>query len=91
MQLWQWQETLSAYTSVAFLDQKSQSDRGGRREAPRVSDAEAMEQAAQMVERFQAMFLKTLRAFHGMRRPGSVVVRRAAQVNVAHQQVNVAG
>lgn len=88
MQLWQWQETLSAYTSVAFLDQKSRSD---RREVPRVSDAEAMEQAAQMVERFQAMFLKTLRAFHGMRRPGSVIVRRAAQVNVAHQQVNMAG
>lgn len=90
MQLWQWQETLSAYGSVAFLD-RSRSDHGDRREAPRVSDAEAMEQAAQIVERFHAMFLKTLRAFQAMRRPGSVVVRRAAQVNVAHQQVNMAG
>jgi hypothetical protein len=90
MQVWQWQETLTAYALVADLDQKSRSDHGHRREAPRVSDAEALKQAAEMVERFQAMFLKALRAFQGMRRPGSVVVRRAAQVNFAHQQVNVA-
>src|SRR5205823_3867976 len=91
MQLWQWQETLTAYASVAVLGQKSTSNYGDRREAPRVSDAEALEQAAEMVERFQAMFLRTLRALQGMRRPGSVVVRRAAQVNMAHQQVNLAG
>jgi hypothetical protein len=62
----------------------------GRWQAVTVEDAEAMEQAAAMVERFNAMFLRTLKALRELRRqvPG-VVVQNAGQVNVGQQQVNV--
>jgi hypothetical protein len=44
-----------------------------------------------MVERFNAMFLRTLKALRDLRRqvPG-VMVQNATQVNVGQQQVNVA-
>jgi hypothetical protein len=62
----------------------------GRWQAPTVADAEAREQAAAMVERFNAMFLRTLKALRDLRRnvPG-VVVQNAGQVNIGGQQLNV--
>jgi hypothetical protein len=44
-----------------------------------------------MVERFNTMFLRTLKALRDLRRqvPG-VVVQTAGQVNIGGQQVNVA-
>jgi hypothetical protein len=44
-----------------------------------------------MVDRFNAIFLRTLKALRDLRRqiPG-VVVKSAGQVNVGRQQVNVA-
>jgi len=43
-----------------------------------------------MVERLHGMFLRTLKVLQDMRRASPrVVVRRAGQVNVAQQQVNV--
>jgi hypothetical protein len=54
-----------------------------------VEDAEALEQAAGMVEWFQAMFLRTLEALRELRRTPGVVVQNAGQVNVGGQQVNV--
>jgi hypothetical protein len=62
----------------------------GRWQAVTVEDAEAMEQAAGMVERFNAMFLRTLKALRDLRRqvPG-VVVQNAGQVNVSGQQLNL--
>jgi hypothetical protein len=61
----------------------------GRWQAVTVEDAEAMEQAAAMVERFHAMFLRTLKALRDLRRTPGVVVQSAGQVNVGQQQVNV--
>jgi hypothetical protein len=50
----------------------------------RLSDAEAMDHAAGMVERYHRLFLRTLRALQDQRRLGRpVVVRRAGQVNIA--------
>jgi hypothetical protein len=43
-----------------------------------------------MVDRFNRIFLRTLRALRDLRRQEPVVVRRAGQVNVGHQQINVA-
>jgi hypothetical protein len=62
----------------------------GRYETPRVSDAEALAEAAGMVERLHRLYVRTLRALQDLRRLEPVVVRRAGQVNVAHQQINVA-
>ena len=62
----------------------------GRWTPPRVTDAEAIDQAAQMVDRFNRVLLRTLRALRDQRRYGPVVVQQAGQVNVAERQVNVA-
>jgi hypothetical protein len=59
---------------------------------PRLTDAQATAEAAAMVERCHRLFLRSLRALQDRRRLGPpVVVRRANQVNIAQQQVNVAG
>jgi hypothetical protein len=43
-------------------------------------------------KRFNRIFLRTLRALRDLRRgPQPVLVQNAGQVNVAQQQVNVAG
>jgi hypothetical protein len=45
-----------------------------------------------MVDRFNRIFLRTLRALCDLRRNGpKVIVKRGGQLNVADQQVNVAG
>ena len=58
---------------------------------PRVSKAEAVQEAAGMVDRWNRMFLRCLRALRDMRRyMPPVVVNNPGQVNIAQQQVNVA-
>ena len=57
-----------------------------------MDDAEAIEQAMAMGDRFNRIFLRTLRALRDLRRYApTVVVQNAGQVNVGGQQVNVAG
>jgi hypothetical protein len=56
-----------------------------------LSDAQAVEQAARMIDRFNRIFLRTLRALQDTRRSTpALVVQNAGQVNVGAQQVNVA-
>jgi hypothetical protein len=65
---------------------------GGKWEPPRVSVFQVVEQAGAMVDRFNRIFLRSLRALRDLRRcPPPVVVQNAGQVNVGQQQVNVAG
>jgi hypothetical protein len=88
IQLWDWQATLKSYAMVATLGMRH---KRAEQEPPRLTYAEAMEQAATMVERFQRMFHRALAAFQAQRRQTRVVVRRAGQVNLAHnQQINLA-
>lgn len=54
---------------------------------PRVSDAAAIEQAAVMADRFQRMFLKTLKAFHDGRKLLTSMTVHGGQVNLANQQI----
>jgi hypothetical protein len=59
-------------------------------QAPRQKDADALDQAAEMVDRFNRIFLRTLRALCDLRRRGGpVIVQNGGQLNVAQQQVNV--
>jgi hypothetical protein len=63
----------------------------GSGESPRLSDAEAIEQAAGRVERFYRILTRSLRSLQEWRRRvPAVVVQNAGPVNVAEQQVNVA-
>jgi hypothetical protein len=83
-----WQEMLTSWAMVwRGVDKRRKEDF----QAPRVSQAEALEQAARMVERYHRLYLQTLRALQNLRRQGPpVVVRRAGQVNIAaQQQVNL--
>ena len=90
--LWQWQETVRGYMQMASLGVKQALREGGPGEPPRVSVADALDQAEGMVERCHRLYLRTLRELRELRRQGRppVVVRRAGQVNIAGQQVNVA-
>ena len=63
----------------------------GSWDPPKVSAADAMDQAAAMAERWQRLFVRAARALRDFRRYApSVVVNGAAQVNVAAVQQNVA-
>jgi hypothetical protein len=88
--LWQWQETVWGYTQMASPGVKQALREGGPCEPPRLSVAEALDQAEAMVERCHRLYLRTLGALQDLRRRPPVVVRRAGQVNIASQQVNLA-
>lgn len=56
----------------------------------RTSEAESMEMSAAMVDRFNKLFIRTLRALRDLRRMApSIMVQNAGQVNVGAQQVNL--
>lgn len=57
---------------------------------PRLTDAEATEQAFTLADRHQRMFLRLLRAFRDLRRLAGPVIVTGGQVNIGEQQVNVA-
>jgi hypothetical protein len=89
--LFRWERILVCRTMLASSE-ILRADQGKEKyEPPRVKDHEATEQAGHMVERFHRLFLRTVRALQDLRRQAPpVVVRRAGQVNIGQQQVNVA-
>ena len=64
-------------------------ERGGW-EPPRLGEAAAVDRAALMADRFQRQFLRLLKAFRDQRRLFSALIVAGGQVNIGHQQVNVA-
>jgi hypothetical protein len=89
--LWEWQKTMTNYTALANQGCKRAVE-GHPYEPPLLSMTEAVEHATANVERYQRFYLRALRALVELRRLGPrVVVRRAGQVNIAGQQINVAG
>jgi hypothetical protein len=86
-----WQELLVAYTGLARFAARQAARGAGTDVPPRLSDAEALDLAARMVERFARLYLRTHRALLDQRRLAPpVIVRRAGQVNIGAQQVNLA-
>jgi hypothetical protein len=57
---------------------------------PTQSQAEAIDQAAVLADRFHRQMVRALRAMRDLRRYGSVIITGPAQVNIAQQQVNAA-
>lgn len=84
-----WLTVMTQYTSLPVGTAAKEE---GTWVPPRVSEAEAIDKAAAMVDRFNRIFLRTLRALRDLRRytPHTVVVQNAGQVNVGRQQVNMA-
>jgi hypothetical protein len=89
LQQW-WLENLVALTQLAATRSKRAVKERTPYDPPLVSHAEATAEAFTMVERWHGIFLRTLGALQDLRRRPPVVVRRAGQVNIAGQQVNVA-
>ena len=86
-----WLGTLTARATLRTVRDRQREEEEGRWSPPRVTDAEALEQTAAMVDRFNRIFLRTLRALRDLRRYARpVIVQNAGQVNVGGQQVNVA-
>jgi hypothetical protein len=86
----QWLEVLTGRTTLQALHE---SEEEARWQPPRLTDSEAIEQAAAMVDRFHRIMMRTVRQLQNLRRnPPVVMVQNAGQVNVGQQQVNaVAG
>lgn len=72
------------------MDSLSLDKKSGKWEPPRLSRSEAIQEAAGMVDRWNRMFLRNLRALRDMRRYAPVIVNNGGQVNVGQQQVNLA-
>jgi hypothetical protein len=87
-----WLRALSTWANLGFEEFGRESkDRWGRA-TPRLSTGEAIELAGAMADRFNKVFLRTLRTLRDLRRCSpTVIVQTAGQVNVGRQQVNLAG
>ncbi|MEJ7839461.1 MAG: hypothetical protein WKF81_11635 [Thermomicrobiales bacterium] len=86
----EWSEQLSVLTSSEVESERSRLSRDGFLTPPRLSMAEAIEQAAKAVDQAHARFLRTVKMLHELQRTTpSFFIGQAAQVNVGGQQVNV--
>ena len=85
-----WLSQLQMQAMHEGREQDEELKRDGYWQPPRVDVAAAMEQSAAMADRFNRLFLRSLRALRDLRRYGpAVVVQGSAQINVAQRQVNL--
>jgi hypothetical protein len=92
-QLAQWQtlleDWLRALVNWTSLTADAR-DQEGCPTLPRLTETEALERAVGKVEALHRLYMRTLKALQELRRRApAVVVRRAGQVNIGQQQVNV--
>lgn len=85
-----WTETLTIRSSLEARSQQRDIRDHGKWTPPRVPDAAALDQAAAMVDRFNRIFLRTLRGLPDLRRYAPSIVVKAEQVTIGERQVNVA-
>jgi hypothetical protein len=90
--IWRWQEVLVAHTWLADRRCKRGTEQEQRFEPRTMSQAEETEEAMRMVESWQKFYLRALEPLLKLRRrPASVVVQRAGQVNLGQNQANFSG
>lgn len=94
-QFWLSRSFAMAHNENSVREQKAKTKNRydeGQWQPPRVSYVEALEQATQMADRFQRMFLRALRQMRDLRRYASpVTIHNPQQVNIAAeggQQIN---
>ena len=86
-----WLERLMQRGSADAQMEEADMNAEGKWRPTRISQAAATEEAAAMVDRFNRIFLRTLRALRDLRRyVPQVTIQGAQQVNIGQQQVNVA-
>lgn len=88
-----WLKILTTCTITETKHRNSPYNSSGVTEAPRLSDAQAAEHAAGMVDRFNRIMLRSLRSLRDLRRYAPPVIMHAQQVNVdvGGQQMNITG
>jgi hypothetical protein len=85
-----WMARLSVLSSTEALRQDREIEQRGRWVPSTLDAAAAIDQAAAMVDRWNRLFTRTLRALRDLRRYAPpVVVQHANQVNLAQAQLNV--
>ncbi len=93
-----WLSCLENYLFIDFFDgsEKVDDEEAGYHSRgyvvpPRLSRAQYVDRALHTTERFQRMFLRSLRALRDLRRyTPKITIHNEGQVNIAEQQVNVA-
>jgi hypothetical protein len=85
-----WQQRVTLWSTLEPESEHCTLKEDGQWRPPRVDVSDAIEEAAKMVDRFNRMALRTLRALRDLRRyTPNVIVQNAEQINVGEQQVNV--
>jgi hypothetical protein len=84
-----WQKALASKAALEAGMEKATLLEKAKWEPPRVSGFQAVEQAGAMVDRFNRIFLRTLRALQDLRRRGpAVVVHNVGRVRIEELQAN---
>jgi hypothetical protein len=87
--LWRWQEALTTWTTCATFAPR-RAKKGERYETMRQNESEALESAAEKVERLQSLFLRTLKALQDQQRPRPpVAVRHIEQVTIGPVRISI--
>jgi len=85
-----WLARLTVLSNTEIQRQDREIEEGGRWGPPTLDAAAAVDQAAAMVDRFNRLFMRTLRSLRDLRRYSpSVVVGHVDQLNLGQAQVNV--
>jgi hypothetical protein len=85
-----WQQRVTLWSTLEPESDHRTIKESGEWKRPRVDVTAAIDEAAKMVDRYNRMVLRTLRALRDLRRYApSIVVQNAGQVNVGERQVNV--
>lgn len=86
-----WMARLTVLSTTEAQRQDREIGESGRWMPPSLDAATAIDQSAAMVDRFNRMFMRTLRSLRDLRRYStSVVVQNVGQLNLAQSQVNLA-
>ncbi len=86
-----WLERSMLFATLESECSGEQVKKNGTWTTPRVTDVQAIDQAASLADRFHRMFVRSLRALRDQRRYNpTIVVQNVGQVNVGQEQVNVA-
>ncbi len=86
-----WMARLTVLSTTEAQRQDREIEQRGRWGPPTLDAAGAIDQAAAMVDRFNRLFMRTLRSLRDLRRySASVVVQNVGQLNLGQAQVNIA-
>jgi hypothetical protein len=88
--MFHWQKQMSMSLAADTINRERPVNKGQVWQPPQVSSYDGAEQAAAMIDRFNRLFLRTLRHLRDLRRYApAVTIQTAGQVNIGGAQVNV--